>query len=403
MSGLHQEGAEQVVRIAAKGDGVTASGRHVAGGVPGDTIPADGKLQRGPHHVDPPCSHFARCGGCQLQHADEDALRQYVTDRVVYAAASQQIAVGELLPTHLSPPRSRRRATLHGLRTGAGVVLGFREAGSHRIIDIAECPVMRPELFDLVAPLRKALAAAAGKRPVDVALTLADRGVDVAISGLELGGLGPTETMLDFAREQNLVRLSVDQGFGPENLWEPQPVTVSLSNVPVALPPAAFLQPTLDGEQALVADARSFLGEAATVADLFAGLGTFAFAMTPQARVLAVEAARDAHLACLAAANRHARRVSALHRDLFRAPLQPDELNRFEAVLLDPPRAGARDQIREIAASKVERVAYISCNPSSWARDARTLVDAGFRLEILRPVGQFRWSTHVELTSLFLR
>lgn len=403
MSPIYQEGAEPILRIAAKGDGVTASGRHVPRGVSGDMVLPDGQLQHGPHHVDPPCRHFSHCGGCQLQHADEAALRQFVTERVTHAAASQDIAVEELLPTHLSPPRSRRRATLHGLRTAAGVVLGFREAGSHRIIDIAECPVMRQELFDLVAPLRKALATAAGKRPIDVALTLADQGADVVISGLELDGLAPTEAMLDFAREQNLARLSLDQGFGAEALWEPQPVTVSLSGVPVSLPPAAFLQPTRDGEQALVADARAFVGDAASVADLFAGLGTFAFAMPAETKVLAVEAARDAHLASLAAANRHERKVACLHRDLFRAPLQPDELNRFTAVILDPPRAGARDQIREIAASRLERVAYISCNASSWARDARTLVDAGFRLERLRPVGQFRWSTHVELTSLFVR
>ncbi|GMM94488.1 class I SAM-dependent RNA methyltransferase [Qipengyuania sp. MTN3-11] len=394
---------EEIIRIAAKGDGVTASGRHIAGAVPGDVLRADGTIQHGPHHATPPCRHFARCGGCQLQHADEEALRRFVTDRVVHAAASQDIAPGEVLPTHLSPSQSRRRATLHGLKTAAGVVLGYREAGSHRIVDIGECPVLRPELFSLVLPLRKALAEAAGKRPVDVALTLADQGVDVAISGLELDGLGPTEAMLDFARDHQLARLSLDQGYGAEPMWEPEPVTVTLSGVPVPLPVGAFLQATVDGERTLVADAVAFANGAGSIADLFSGLGTFAFAFSPDTNVLAVEAAQDAHLASKAVANRHGSSIAALHRDLFRAPLQPDELTRFDAVLLDPPRAGAREQIREIAASPVERVIYVSCNPSSWARDARTLVDAGFRLEKLRPVGQFRWSTHVELTSLFVR
>ena len=137
--------------------------------------------------------------------------------------------------------------------------------------------------------------------------------------------------------------------------------------------------------------------------DLFSGLGTFAFALAGPAKLLAVEAARDAHQACKAADVHAPWQVHALHRDLFRNPLQPDELNRFDAALLDPPRAGARDQIATIAASELTRVAYISCNPSSWARDAKTLVDTGFRLEQLRPVGQFRWSTHVELTSVFVR
>lgn len=395
--------SELVVRIAAKGDGVTESGKHVSGGVPGDRMREDGDVERGAHHVDPPCRHFTKCGGCQLQHCDEQVLRDFVTDRVVHAAEGQGIAIGELLSTHLSPQGSRRRATLHGLKTQRGVLLGYREGRSHRIVDLAECPVLHPDLFALVEPLRSTLAKAAGKAPIDIALTRADQGIDCAIKGIQLDGLEPTEAMLDFAREQGLARLSLDQGFGAETMWEPERVTVTLASVQVAFPAGAFLQPTGDGEAALIADAGEYLAGAETVADLFSGLGTFAFALAGSSKVLAAEAARDAHLACKAASGRVRLPVHALHRDLFRAPLQPDELNRFAAVLLDPPRAGARDQIATIAESSLERVAYVSCNPSSWARDARTLVDAGFRLEKLRPVGQFRWSTHVELTSYFIR
>lgn len=392
-----------IVRIAAKGDGVTADGRHVADGVPGDLLHPDGTLEPGPHRATPPCRHFARCGGCQLQHADVEALRRFVTERVTHAAASQDIAGGEMLETHLSPPNSRRRATLHGLKTARGFLLGFREGGSHRIIDIAECPVLRPELFELVGPLRRVLNGIAGRAPVDIALTLSDQGIDCTIKGLTLDGLGPTEALLDFARERGLARLSLDQGYGGETLWEPEPVTVTLAGVAVGLPDQAFLQPTADGEAVLLRDATEFTQGAATIADLFSGLGTFAFALAGPAKVLAAEAARDAHLACKTAANARGLPVHALHRDLFRNPLQPEEVGRFDAVVLDPPRAGAREQVAAIAASDATRVVYISCNPASWARDARTLVDAGFRLERLRPVGQFRWSTHVELTSLFVR
>ena len=396
--------SETIIRIAAKGDGVTAQGRHVPGGVPGDIVRADGSLEPGPHHIKPPCRHFDLCGGCQLQQADDEALVQFVTQRVVNVAEGQEIAMGELLPTHLSPPFSRRRATLHGLKTAKSAALGFREGGSHRIVDLAECPVLHPELFVLVEPLRALVARWAGRQPVDIALTLADQGVDCALKGISLDGLGPTEAMLDFARDNGLARLGLDQGYGPEVLWEPEPVTVTLGSVPVGLPPAAFLQPTMDGERVLTTDACDFLAGASTIADLFAGLGTFAFAMAGSGtKVLAVEAARDAHLACKSTANSRGLPVHSLHRDLFRNPLQAEELNRFDAVLLDPPRAGARDQIATIAASTLNRVAYVSCNPASWARDAKTLVDAGFRLEKLRPVGQFRWSTHVELTSLFTR
>lgn len=395
--------SDPVIRIAAKGDGVTAEGRHVPFGAPGDVVEADGTVRHGPHHAEPPCRHFPECGGCQLQHADEWALDDYVTTRVAFAAEGQGIAIGDLLPTHLSPPRSRRRATLHGQRTAQGAVLGFRAAGSHRIVDMRECHILRPELFALVAPLRALIAQWGGKQAVDVMLTLADQGVDCGLTGLALEGLGPTEALLDFAREQRLARLTLDRGYGAGMLWEPEPVTVPLAGVRAGLPPGAFLQATADGEQQLITDARFCLEDTKLIADLFSGLGTFAFALAGPAKVLAVEAARDAHLACKVAASSSGKPVHSLHRDLFRNPLQPDELNRFDAVLLDPPRAGAREQVAAIASSMLERVVYVSCNPSSWARDAKTLVDAGFRLVKLRPVGQFRWSTHVELTSLFLR
>jgi 23S rRNA (uracil1939-C5)-methyltransferase len=190
-------------------------------------------------------------------------------------------------------------------------------------------------------------------------------------------------------------------------VWEPEPATVTLTGIPVGLPPGAFLQATQDAEGRMVADAASWLGEARVVADLFAGLGTFAFGLRAKGqggrKVLAVEAELAAHLACKTAASSAGGHVLALHRDLFRNPLQPAELNRFDAVLLDPPRAGARAQIAEIAASTLSRVVYVSCNPSSWARDAAVLTAAGFRLAKLRAVGQFRWSTHVELVSLFER
>ena len=238
---------EIIQRIAARGDGITASGRHVAGGVPGDHIAPDGTLTPGPHHVTPPCRHFPTCGGCQLQHADEEALRQFVTDRVVHAAEGQGIAPATLLETHLSPPRSRRRATLHGTRTGRSAVLGFREGGSHRIVDMRECHILTPELFALVAPLKTLIAAHGGRQAVDIELTLADQGIDCLLKGIAAEGLAATEALLDFARDHALARLSLDNGFGPETLWEPEPLTVTLGAVPVPFPQGSFLQPTPDG------------------------------------------------------------------------------------------------------------------------------------------------------------
>ena len=427
MSELDPSQPEEILRIAAKGDGITASGRFAWGAAPGDLLLPDGTLQPGPHHVAPVCRHFGRCGGCQLQQLDEETLAGFVEARVANASASQALGAERIAPPHLSPPGTRRRASLRAESSSGRVVIGYREAGSHRLVELAECAVLVPEFVTLLPHLRKLLirigqAAAAGgkarkgggkgaarsgslgKMAADVELTLTEQGVDVGIKGLTAEGLAITEAMLDFAREHRLARLTLDQGYGPEMIWEPEPVTVNLAGVSVPFPPGSFLQATLDGEQALTAAACEWLAGAPAVADLFAGLGTFAFALAGEgAKVLAVEAARDAHLACKGAAGQRQLPVHALHRDLFRNPLLPDELNRFAGVVLDPPRAGAREQVERLADSTVARIVYISCNPSSWARDAALLIESGYRLVEVRPVGQFRWSTHVELASLFVR
>jgi 23S rRNA (uracil1939-C5)-methyltransferase len=406
--------ASIVVRIAAKGDGVTEDGRHVALAAPGDLVAADGTVTPGPHHAPPSCRHYPQCGGCQLQHLDESALADFVADRVIGAVHGQNLEPPHVVaPPHLSPPASRRRATLHAQAIGKRVVLGFREQGTHHIVDLRECAVTAPPLVALVKPLRDLLTRFATRgMAVDVEMTLADQGVSVGIKGLSVEGLAAIESLGEFARMHGLARLTMDAGYGPETQWEPEPVTVTIGpqfggGVPVALPAGAFLQATSDGEAALTSAACAWLDGAVMIADLFSGLGTFAFALVTAGqagrKVLAVEADRAAHLAGQGAARMNGLQVHSLHRDLFRNPLRPEELNRFDAVVLDPPRAGAREQVALIAESTVARVVYVSCNPSSWARDAARLVEGGYRLAELRPVGQFRWSTHVELASLFVR
>ncbi len=376
---------------------MTASGRHFALAAPGDLVDADGALTPGPHHQVPPCRHFPDCGGCQLQHVDDDAYRAYLVDRVTGALAQHDIAT-EVRAPHLSPPRSRRRATLRALRVGKGVAIGFNAERSHRIVDLRECHVLRPELFALVAPLRSLLVTILGRKgPGEVRLTLCDQGVDVALSGVVAEGLAAAEALTDFAETHRLARLSLDEGYGLEVRYEPRPATVTLAGTPVGLPPGAFLQATEDGEAALVAAVIEAVGSPRRSADLFAGLGTFTLALPGQ--VYAAEAARDAVLALKAARPNQ----SIEHRDLYRRPLTAEDLANFDAVVLDPPRAGAEAQVRELAAAAVSRVAYVSCNPATFARDAKLLVDGGYRLEWVRPVGQFRWSTHIELAACFRR
>jgi len=388
--------SEAIVRIAARGDGVTASGRHVLFGVPGDTVGNDGALAFGPHHQLPPCRHFPDCGGCQLQHADDPAYRDYLGSRVATALAQHALATDVREP-HLSPPKTRRRATLRAVRAGPRVLVGFNAAKSHRIVDLAECHILRPELFALVDPLRQLLGALLRpKRTAEAQLTLIDQGADVLLKDVAADGLEAIERLTAFAAANALARLSIDRGLGPETIYEPQPATVTLSGTPVAFPVGSFLQATAEGEVALAEAVQAAAAGAGRTADLFSGLGTFALA---SGAVYAAEASRDA----AGALGHAAPAMTVEHRDLYRRPLDAVELKRFDAVILDPPRAGAAEQAAALAASAVPRIAYVSCNPATFARDARTLADGGYRPDWVRPVGQFRWSTHVELAACFSR
>lgn len=394
---------DMIVRVAARGEGVTGDGCHVPLAAPGDRLLPDGSIAFGPHHADPPCRHFPECGGCQLQHLDLSTEADFVRDRVRGALAAQSLEA-PLRPPVLSAPRTRRRATLHADRRGKQVTLGFTEAGSHRIVDVRECHVLLGELFDAIAPLRRLLATALKDRSrADVHLARVDQGVDVLLTGQIAEGLAAAEALTGFAQEQRLARLSIDDGMGAEARWEPEPVTVTLGGVPVPFPPGSFLQATGDGEAALIAAVDEAVGDARIVADLFAGLGTFTLSRGEATRTYAGEAGREAIMALKLAAARAGRPVVADHRDLFRRPLTAAELDRFDAVILDPPRAGAREQVAELAHAKVPVIAYVSCNPSSFARDAKLLCQAGYRIDWVQPVGQFRWSTHVELVARLTR
>ena len=393
--------SEEIVRIAARGDGVTASGRHFPFAVPGDLLHDDGTVEPGPGHQSPPCRHFPKCGGCQLQHLTDAAYADYCTSRVA-GALTQHGLETEIRSAHLSPPNARRRATLRALKAGGGVLIGFNEAGSNRIVDMVECHVLHPQLLALLQPLRRLLAATLpAKRTGEIHLTLTDQGPDLMLKGVEVVGLEAVEALTAFSEANRLARLSIDEGFGPEPRYEPQPVTVTLGGVAVPLPIDSFLQATEDGEAALVAAVRDATSGSSRIADLFAGLGTFALSLDGQ--ITSAEASRDAVLALKSAAARAGRALSVEHRDLYRRPYDAKELTAFDAVVLDPPRSGAQEQVKELAVSSVATVAYVSCNPATFARDAEILAKGGYTLDWARPVGQFRWSTHVELAAAFTR
>jgi 23S rRNA (uracil1939-C5)-methyltransferase len=399
--------AVPIVRLAARGDGVTADGRFVLGAAVGDMVrfEAGGPvIEPGPDHQVPPCRHVPDCGGCQLQHLTDAAYLTFVHDRLLRALAHVGIVPESVAPVALSPPRSRRRASLRAVRRGGRLTLGFNAEGSHRIVDIEACDVLLPGLFALIAPLRVLLAKALGEgQGAGVTLTDSDSGTDMLLANVAAERLEQIERLSNFANAHDLARLSVEGAHGVETVAMARLPVLAMGGVPVALPPAPFLQATREGEAALVAAVSEAAGGAKRVADLFCGLGTFALPLSAGAKVLAADAAGPAVAALEAAVRQFRRPVQTAHRDLFRQPLTGAELTGFDAVVFDPPRAGAQAQASMLAASHVPIVVAVSCNPSTFARDADILVKGGYRLERLWPVAQFRWSTHLELVARFVR
>lgn len=398
---------QTIVRLAGRGDGVTADGRFVVGAAVGDTVrfEAGGTIiDPGPGHVAPPCRHFPECGGCQLQHITDADYGDFVVDRIVRALAHVGVVPGSVAPVALSPAKSRRRASLRAVKQGGKLTLGFNAGASHRIVDIQQCEVLLPELFDLVSPLRALLKGALRDgQGAGITLTASDTGVDVLLANVAAERLDAIEQLTAFAAANDLARLSVEGAHGVETVALARMPLLAMGGVPVALPPAPFLQATREGEAALVSAVLEAVGDAAKVADLFCGLGTFALPLSERAKVLAADAAGPAVAALEAAARQYRRTLLTTHRDLFRRPLTAEELGVFDAVVFDPPRAGAQSQAAALAQSKVPVVVGVSCNPNTFARDAETLMKGGYRLERLWPVAQFRWSTHVELVAKFVR
>lgn len=397
--------------LGAQGDGVTAEGLFVPFALPGERVrlmPSGHRarleaiLSRAPGRADPPCPHFGICGGCALQHASDAMLAGWKADLIRRALASRGIDGVEIRATATSPAGSRRRATFGTRRTKRGAVVGFHAANSDELVPITTCHVAEPALLAaLPAVAELAEVGASRKGAMRFTVTASERGLDIAGEGgkpIE----GPLYGQLvAVAATRDLARLSWD---GEPVVTRRQPVQ-RMGRAWVAPPPGGFLQATREGEAALVAAVREAVGRASRVADLFAGSGTFALPLAEAAEVRAVDADEDA-LAALDTGWRGAeglKQIDTERRNLLSRPLLARELSGFEAVVLDPPRVGARAQAEQIAQAAVPRIVAVSCNPGTFARDARALVDGGYRLDWVLPVDQFRWSPHVELAAAFSR
>jgi 23S rRNA (uracil1939-C5)-methyltransferase len=411
--------------LGARGDGVAALGdgtpiyvpyaavgdrlRVVVEGRRGKGLAAriDAILRPGPGRAAPPCRHFGRCGGCALQHLDAETCRRWKAARIATALRRRGVAAGAIEDVVAIPSRTRRRAALVALHEAGGVRLGFHARASREVVDLGECHVLAPRLSALLAPLRRALAPIVPMgKSAEVALTASDTGIDLLLAAKAEPSVGARQELAALAAECDLARIAWRRpGAEAEPIVQQRQPQVRFGGVAVDLPPGAFLQPSAEGEAALVKAVSSFLPRAKRVADLFAGCGTFAFSLAKTAGVHAVEGDRAACEAMAGAARRAglAGRVTVERRDLEAFPLTPAELDRFDAVVFDPPRAGAPAQAAALARSAVPVAIAVSCDPESFARDARALVDGGYRLARLVPIDQFAWSAHVELIARFER
>lgn len=403
----------EITRLGRHGDGVDASGAVFAPlTLPGERIAgrpdAKGRiaapriLRASPDRAEPPCPAYGDCGGCQIMHASEDFAARWKSERIAVALAAQGLSA-PLRPIAVSPPASRRRAVLSARRTRTGVLLGFHARRADRLVPLPGCRVLRAEITE-AAPALAAIAALAASRrgELKLAVTATEGGLDVDLRGAPAPDGRTAAQAAALAGRAGWARLS----WGAETLALARPPAVRFGRARVVPPPGGFLQATEEAEVTLAAAVAEALGPARRIADLFAGAGAFALRLAERAEVHAVDADAPA-LAALSAGWRAAagglRRVTTETRDLFRRPLLPAELARLDGAVIDPPRAGAAAQAQALARAALPRLAMVSCNPETFARDARTLVDGGWRLDWVQPVDQFRWSAHVELAAGFSR
>jgi len=399
------------------GDGVAVSGSesvyvpYALDGEVVDVLPSPGHPDRrtlthvvtaSPQRIDPFCPHFGTCGGCAIQHWQTDAYqawkRQLVIDTLNHAGIACE--VGELIDAHGT---GRRRMTLHARQSQQDILrVGFAAAGRHEIIAIDRCPILDPamhgaiEAANAIAELLKPVS-----KPLDIQVTAADNGLDVDVRGSGPLGTAMLSALSRLAEKHSLARLT---RHGELVIMRAPPV-VRVGKAQVTLPPGSFMQPTAAGEETLAALAFARAKGAKHIADLFCGFGPFAFRLAEKFKVSAFDSDAGAVTALQKAVKltQGLKPIKAEARDLFRRPLMPQELRDYDTVVFDPPRQGAQAQSQQLAASRIALVVAVSCNPATFARDARILIDGGFKLDSVTPVDQFRHTPHVELVARFKR
>ena len=411
--------------LGPKGDGVHRSPRgliYIDRALPGDEVQAnvrrdvDGVLRgdlvhvikASPHRIDAPCATYELCGGCTLQHADSTFYRGWKLGIVRDALRKSGLRPDVWRDPVFLPAGGRRRATFTAYKQNNTVVLGHVRRRGRRLADIESCLIVDPAIMEVRARLAALLAPILQEEKLATAFIQAVNGqFDLVITGPvgRHGRLDPPmrEAMAQLARSASCDRISwrATLGDAPEVVIEAKPLYACFGKLEVALPPRAFLQPTQEGERALVEAVLAGLPSGGKFADLFSGCGTFTGPILARGDVDAYESVGPAIRALDKA--KATMPLKAIRRDLVRNPLRRDEANRYDAIVFDPPRAGAKEQVTALASAKTPVIVGVSCNPATFARDARILVDGGYRLDSVKVIDQFTWSHHVELVAVFAK
>jgi 23S rRNA (uracil1939-C5)-methyltransferase len=404
-----------IARLGHRGDGIAdgADGPiYVPYTLPGETIEAEpwpGHPDRrhllrvdapSPERIAPICPHFATCGGCALQHWETARYRAWKRDLLVATLqqAGIEATVDDLIDAH---GEGRRRAVFHARRGSKDVLqVGFAALSAHHIVPIDRCPILAPGLAGAIEAAWAIAEAVGGTKPLDIQATATDAGLDIDVRGS--GPLDATQSvaLARLAERRRLARLT---RHGELVARRVQP-TIRMGHATVPLPPGAFLQATAAGEETLARLVAAHVGDAKSVADLFCGVGPFALRLAERAKVTAADGDEAAVAALRAAAKTPGLKpIVGEKRDLFRRPMLAQEFARLDAVIFDPPRQGAEAQARALAAGKVPTIVAVSCNPATFARDVKILLDGGYRMTAVTPVDQFRYSTHVEIVARLVR
>ncbi len=399
-----------ITRLGHHGDGIAEGPVFVPRALPDEVVTGEivqGRMEApriltpSPLRIKAPCPHYRNCGGCALQHAQTDFVTEW-KEGVIRQALAAQGLIAEFRAPHISPLHSRRRASFAGRRLKKGALVGFHARASDVITPVPDCLILHPDLTAAL-PLLEDLTARFGARKTTLSLSLtrSDAGLDLAVTGGKPLEDDMRADLGQWAGQVGLARLAWEG----EVIAQAQPPFHQIGRAQVTPPPGAFLQATKQAEHALQTAVAEGVGDAAQILDLFAGCGTFTLPLAERAELHAVEGEAEM-LRALDAGWRQAtglKRISHEARDLFRRPMLPAELKKFEGAVIDPPRAGAEAQTVALAGSTIPRIAAVSCNPATFARDAKILVAGGYRLEWVQMVDQFRFSPHVELAAKFTR